>query len=432
MRIFIIGQCSLHWGRMENGNIGNYYIVEPLVRELHRVFPQAELVTTMQMTEEFQKRENIKVVPMELYYAWKDDDLEIAQKEYEIAKKFNDTGILEKTTPFIDEVLKSDLIIDFSGDMWGANADLAGENRFTVGLLKNRTVQLLNKKNVLFLVSPGPFNEKNLNFAKEVYENFDLVVLREPISMNLLKKWGFNTCKTEYGACQSVLFEKSPQREIEKFIENTPLKNKKDFIVGFTICGWNMLKGPFNRDNFQDNEFQNYVDMIEYLCKDLNAKVCLFSHSNGFNLPPNFKLIHGRDFPLVKKIYDLIQTKDYKDNVFLLEDIYLPKNIKTIINNFDMLISGRVHCAIAGLSNCIPTVIIDYGHEPKAHKLQGFAKLYGIEDFIANPADLENLINKIKKCYSNKDNIKLELKDKVQQIKQQSMNSTQLIKERVL
>ena len=54
MRLLLIGQCSLHWGRMENGNIGNYYIVEPLIRELHRVFPDAEIVTTMQMTERFQ------------------------------------------------------------------------------------------------------------------------------------------------------------------------------------------------------------------------------------------------------------------------------------------------------------------------------------------------------------------------------------------
>lgn len=29
MKVFVIGQCTLHWGRMEFGNIGNYYIVEP-------------------------------------------------------------------------------------------------------------------------------------------------------------------------------------------------------------------------------------------------------------------------------------------------------------------------------------------------------------------------------------------------------------------
>ncbi len=57
MRILIIGQCTLHWGRLEYGNIGNYYIVETSIRELHTVFPVAEIVTTFQLTDEFCKRE---------------------------------------------------------------------------------------------------------------------------------------------------------------------------------------------------------------------------------------------------------------------------------------------------------------------------------------------------------------------------------------
>jgi colanic acid/amylovoran biosynthesis protein len=89
MRIFIIGQCSLHWGRMENGNLGNYYVLEPLIRELHQNFPYSELVTTIQLTEEFQKRENIKVLPLKLYYNWENDDIKIAEREYEIAKPCN-------------------------------------------------------------------------------------------------------------------------------------------------------------------------------------------------------------------------------------------------------------------------------------------------------------------------------------------------------
>lgn len=56
MRILITGQCTVHWGRLEFGNIGNYYITETSIRELHRVFPDAEIVTTFQMTDDFCKR----------------------------------------------------------------------------------------------------------------------------------------------------------------------------------------------------------------------------------------------------------------------------------------------------------------------------------------------------------------------------------------
>ena len=59
MRILITGQCTLHWGRLEYGNIGNYYITETSVRELRRVFPNAEIVTTFQMTGDFCRRDRI-------------------------------------------------------------------------------------------------------------------------------------------------------------------------------------------------------------------------------------------------------------------------------------------------------------------------------------------------------------------------------------
>src|SRR5690554_6111985 len=110
MRILITGQCTLHWGRMEFGNIGNYYIIEPFVRLLHETFPTAELVTTFQMSDRFCRDEKIHVLPMNLYYGW-DNDLEKAKEELEIAKKFLKTGKLEEITPYIEEVRKADLVI---------------------------------------------------------------------------------------------------------------------------------------------------------------------------------------------------------------------------------------------------------------------------------------------------------------------------------
>ena len=68
MRILITGQCTLHWGRMEYGNLGNYAIIEPFVRELHRAvlaalvepevkerFKQLGLVAVGNTPEEFRE-----------------------------------------------------------------------------------------------------------------------------------------------------------------------------------------------------------------------------------------------------------------------------------------------------------------------------------------------------------------------------------------
>lgn len=81
-----MGQCTLHWGRTEFGNISNYYIIEPFMRELHKTFPDSIIKTTMQMSERFCKAENVLVIGMDLYYG-SNDDLALAKKEL-LAQKF--------------------------------------------------------------------------------------------------------------------------------------------------------------------------------------------------------------------------------------------------------------------------------------------------------------------------------------------------------
>lgn len=401
--IFVIGQCTLHWGRMEFGNIGNYYIIEPFFRELHRVFPDAHIKTTFQMSDQFCQKERVTCVPMDEYYAWKEDDLNKAYKELAIATIYHDTKSLLDTTPFIEDVLNSDLVIDFSGDIWGANADLVGPNRFLVGLLKDRVVQLLGKKIAMLAGSPGPFSrDEVLPFAREVFAGFDLVTNREPISRSVLTDYGLSNENMYDLACPAFMFEPASQEEVFPYIKGTPLAAKSKPVVGFVLCGWNMLQGPFNREDWRDEEFSQYVELITTLVRKHNVNVCLMSHSNGFILPPNFEPIKGRDYPIVEKLYHLLQDTEISGSVFLMDGIYNPKITKGIIANFDMLISGRVHAAVAGLSQNVPTVIIDYGHEPKAHKLRGFASVAGVEEYVVNPANVHDMLDVVDKCWNQR------------------------------
>lgn len=404
--IFVIGQCTLHWGRMEFGNIGNYYIIEPFFRELHRVFPDAHIKTTFQMSDQFCRKERVTCVPMDEYYAWKEDDLNKAYKELAIATIYHETKSLLDTTPFIKDVLDSDLVIDFSGDIWGANADLVGTNRFLVGLLKDRVVQLLGKKIAMLAGSPGPFNrDKILPLAQEVFAGFNLVTNREPVSRSVLADYGLTNDNMYDLACPAFMFEPALQDEVAQYIEGTPLEKKLKPVVGFVLCGWNMLQGPFNREDWKDEEFSQYVVILMHMIQTYDVDVCLMSHSNGFILPPNFAPIKGRDYPIVERLYNLMQQTSVADRVYLMDGIYNPKITKGIIGNFDMLISGRVHAAVAGLSQNIPTVIIDYGHEPKAHKLRGFARVADVEEYVIDPANEHEMLDVVDKCWNQRDDI---------------------------
>lgn len=177
-KILVTGLCTLHWGRLEFGNIGNYYIVEPLFRLLHKHFPNYEVLTTFQMTEEFSRKEKVQVLPMEIYYNWDlEKDVKNAYYDVEKAKQHcaGDDIVLSKYDKVVSEC---DLIINVSGDMWGDNAEHVGQQRFLVDCLKMKAAQLLGAKTILYAVTPGPFDKvDDRNLALEVFEKFNLVVI---------------------------------------------------------------------------------------------------------------------------------------------------------------------------------------------------------------------------------------------------------------
>lgn len=429
MRIFITGQCTLHWGRMEFGNIGNYYIIEPFVQLLHETFSTAELVTTFQMSDRFCRREKIHVLPMDLYYGWK-NDLEKAEEELKIAETYIKTGELKRITPYIEEVRKADLVIDFSGDMWGNNADFLGDDRFYVGLCKDRVAQIFAPKTVMLAGSPGPFNNnKNLEFAKEVYANFDLVANRDYISVNLLKNYGFDTSKTYSLACPAFVFKPVNIKKIQNLPQVSDIIKSDRPKIGFVICGWNFTEGPFDKWPRPDTDYDIFAKAIENFSEMVNADIYLMSHSNGFPIPPEkFVLKHGRDYPIIKQLQKVLSDRGKAKNIFALDGVYDAWQTKAIIGQFDMFVSGRVHGAVAALSQAIPTVIIDYGHEPKAHKLKGFAEVAGALEYVAEPDKSNDLVNKMMLCWNNRKNYQIKLNNHIPKVKELAKQNFSLLK----
>lgn len=409
MKIFVTGLCTLHWGRLQYGNIGNYYIIEPLFRELHRVFPEAEIVTTFQMTEEYAITEKITVLPMEWYYAWNEHDLADAKMEYEQALMIKNGATME-VTPYMRTVLGSTVVINVSGDMWGDNAEHVGKNRFAVDLYKMRTAQLLGSRTVLFAGTPGPFYTCNdIEFAKEVYKNFSLVINREPTSTHNLKEWNFESDKVKDFACPAFLY-KPELTQTEKYKLNKLFEslgdNKK--VVGFTIGGFNLPVGPYDMWPREEWQYEVFAEAIEHTINKYNCRIVLISHTNGFELPPNFKLINGRDYPILNQLKEIIVKRGMvnPEDLVLLNGPYLPKITKAIIGCFDMMITGRVHASVAAISQLIPTVFINYeGNFIPSTKMYGFADLAGVGKLVCEPGDKEKLISNIDYCMEHLEDI---------------------------
>lgn len=274
--ILVTGLCTLHWGRLQYGNIGNYYIVEPLFRQLHKHFPDYKIVTTFQMDEQFIRKEDIEVVPMELYYAWNEDDVPNAYKDVEVAEK-RAYHIECELTPWVECLLNCEYVINVSGDMWGDNAEHVGHKRFLVDCLKMKAAQILQKKTILYAVTPGPFSDKKENqLAKEVFNKFDLVVIREKVSRDNLIKWGFSIEHVVWAPCPSFLFEtnKDYRSKWTQSIEESHEQQRK--VIGITFGGFNMPCGPYDMWPRVEEQYEVYVKLAEYVMNVLKADIVIF------------------------------------------------------------------------------------------------------------------------------------------------------------
>lgn len=180
-----------------------------------------------------------------------------------------------------------------------------------------------------------------------------------------------------------------------------------------------MLEGPYDKFPRDDSEFTQFAEAVEYIVENLGGRVVLMSHQNGFELPPNFKLINGRDYPVVKQLHNVLLKRGRVSahDVLCIEKPYSPWIVKGIIRNFDMFVTGRLHASVAALSQNVPTVVIMHGHGPRSHKIIGFAKIVGNEEYVAYPQNSAGLIEKIALCWKNMDGYRRHLEKRMPEVK---------------
>ena len=418
-RILLMGLTSSALGGMEYHNLGNYIIMEPFIVELQKEFPEAIISTSIQMSDDFCNK--FKIIPLRKKRFWTYGRYTTIVTICDLFslcvwKSLNKLGInfrlfVDKSS-LLSEIDKADLFIDFSGDIYGDNSHSRSFIENNARLLFSL---MLNKPTVMLIGSPGPFRKIwRLVIAKYIMKKLDLVTNREPVSTEFLEYIGIKGKHVVSTACPSVFFKKDDSINAKKILEYEEITPKLKPTIGLIICGWNMGEGPFNKWPRSDVEYGSFVKLIAHLINNLNVRVCLMSHQNATD--KDLKLLRGNDHRIIEQLLGLLRSTFSDEQLFTLKGLYNAAISKTIIGQFDMLISGRIHGAVQGLSQSIPTVIIDYGHEPKAHKLKGFGRLYGVEEYVCDPNDADQMILIAEKIWKDREAVKQKLQTRIPQI----------------
>lgn len=184
-----------------------------------------------------------------------------------------------------------------------------------------------------------------------------------------------------------------------------------------------MPVGPYDMWPRDPEQYRVFSNVAEYIINELKADIMIFSHTNGFELPPQFKLINGRDFMILNQFYKLLvdRNQNYRERVILVDEPLLPCNIKKIIGRLDMLITGRVHASVAATSQCVPTVYMEYNQNViYSDKMYGFSSQIGMEKYVSAPGNFNDLAAIITDCYDNIDLVRRQLEEKIPVIKKQA------------
>lgn len=423
--ILVIGLTSVRLGAMENANIGNYLIVEPLFSKLREFFPDSEIRTSLQMSDTFSKRHNLTILKDKRFWTYKLRTLTLSGLDlisFGLHKLLKNNRLIKKSI-FLNQVYWSDIIVDFSGDLYGDNSPL---NRFIEGSIKLLISSWSGKPVIMFASSPGPFR-KNFFYkilGKYVLNSVKMIANREPRSSKYLIELGINEKKITNTACPSVLFDRKSKLDINDVFRKEGI-DPKEKKIGIIITGWNMSSQPFNRYPRSKEEIGKFLPIIDFFIKN-NHQVILLSHSN--RVDNDGIVIHGPDSELCNQLISGYQESfSTSGKLHRIKKVYDPETIRQIIGEMDFLISGRLHAALSGLSQNIPTVILDYGFNPKGHKLLGIAELYKIERYFCDPSNPNEMYEKISLAWENRNLIKSTIMENNKIVKKLAIHNFELI-----
>jgi len=431
--ILLTGQCSLHNARMEFGNLGNFYVIQPLIDNLNKKFKDYTIYSTLQFSNNFCKKNNIRLLPLDYYYSFEEQNKNLENTLYELDCSYKyKNGESTIMTDFMKYIIKSKFVIEFNGDIWGDNADCFGENRFLIGLYKTIIFQNCNKNVYNFAGSPGPFinNIKYIELIKNTFKNYKYLVNREKISTQLLINDSFDKSNIHSYPCPSWLFKSNlSDSEINSlYLKDNINRNNQEYLIGLILCGWNIKKKNWDDKTYEENDFHEIIEVIKYINNNYtNSKLILISHNNSFDHESQ-RMNNGRDFTLLKQLYEYLKNNNNlnMENIILKENPTTANETKGFISKLDFMISGRLHGSVAALTSCIPTIMLKYMNGPKCHKLDGFAEFINYNEYISE-VNGSTICKKFDFIYENKNKIIDHLKFNIDKVKMKVLESFNLL-----
>jgi colanic acid/amylovoran biosynthesis protein len=277
--------------------------------------------------------------------------------------------IVKSMVPF----QQSDVVLSIGGDIFSS----------TYGDLLKHLIQLqaattLGKFIILLGHSIGPFeNHSQYKAFVKTVRQAQLITVRESLSLKYLENMKLKNVRIELTADPAFCLEPD-MKSVEKIF------NIYDIPQGKILVGVAPSQGIvyYSRTSYQSH-FNALRKLIEFLTEKLGCHVILIPHVHE-------TIVKNDDRVLCEMLYRML---GFPKNVTMLSLTHSAEEMRAIVGRLDFMIAERMHAAIAGLSQNVPTFVI--GYSVKAEGILG--DIFGFDSF-------ENYMISVKKM----DNKKLE------------------------
>lgn len=313
----------------------------------------------------------------------------------------------------LQEYSTSDAIINMGGD---GLTETSPSLYFIINLLFGI---LLGKHVILYAesMSPGRFKGWERYLARFVLNSASLITLREELSKKALQELNINKPPIYVTADSAFLLKTASVQRIDEIFARENIGKNNHPIIGFSVSGFATRFGQSSKSPKEKEE--EYIKMlaqsVDYLIDTLDAMIIFIPH----NIAP------GGDDRLIANA--ICQRTKNKKNIISIINEYTSEELKGVIGSCDLFIGTRMHATIASTSMCVPTISIAYGH--KAHGIIG--EMLGQDKYVLDIGGFtgDELISKINDAWNNKEDIRNDLEQRIEIVKERALFNAILVKE---
>ena len=314
-----------------------------------------------------------------------------------------------------EEYCKSDIIIV---GLNGTFTTMYGLGGFAVNFYSIALAKTLKKPVVIYAASIEPFKNKLWEIlGRYIINKVDLITLREGRSYKYLQEIGVTKPPMHVTTDLAFLVQSASSERMEEIMSIEGINKNNEPLIGMTVSK-GVSRWAFPELKNSEERYAKYIDVIaevvDYLVDNLSATIVFIPHSIA---PYSEDRVVGRD--IYEKVKDKHKTK-------VITNDYTSAEITGIISQCDLVVGARTHSVIIASSMCIPSILIS----GSAHKPGIISEILGQEEWVYNETlDYNTLVSKINKLWSNRDEIREELKSKAENMEERALFNGILVRE---